>query len=198
MNRMAGAWSRVTSCLRSASAHLEAAADRTVPLAELAGVVGVSASYLQRAFTRHVGVSPKGWQAARRVEAFKAQLKSGSTVSRATFEAGYGSSRGVYEGAASALGMTPAAYARGGEGATIAWTLRETPVGLALVAATDRGICAISLGDDAAALERELQGEFPRASLARRDEDVRLGTFADAVADVFAGRGHAAALPVEL
>jgi AraC family transcriptional regulator, regulatory protein of adaptative response / methylated-DNA-[protein]-cysteine methyltransferase len=181
-----------------AVAYLEAAGDRTVALAELARAVGMSASHLQRAFTRHVGVSPRGWQQARRVEAFKAQLKAGSTVSRATFEAGYGSSRGVYEGAAAALGMTPAAYARGGEGATIAWTTRATPVGLALVAATGRGICAVSLGDDVAALETELRGEFPRATLVRQDDDAHLARLADAVADVLAGRGDATALPVEL
>jgi AraC family transcriptional regulator of adaptative response/methylated-DNA-[protein]-cysteine methyltransferase len=181
-----------------AVAHLEAAGDRAVPLAELARVAGVSASHLQRIFTRHVGVSPRAWQAARRVEAFKAQLRSGSTVSRATFEAGYGSSRGVYEGAASALGMTPAAYARGGEGATIAWTVRETPVGLALVAATARGICAVSLGDDASVLEAELAGEFPRAALVRRDDDAQVARLADAVAAVLAGEGDATALPVEL
>ena len=181
-----------------AVAHLEAAGDRTVTLAELARVVGMSASHLQRAFTRHVGVSPRAWQAARRVEAFKAQLRAGSTVSRATFEAGYGSSRGVYEGAAAALGMTPASYARGGEGTTIGWTTRETPVGLALVAATARGICAISLGDDADALAAELSREFPRAALVRQDEDPRLAALADGVAAVLAGEGDAAALPVEL
>lgn len=181
-----------------AVAYLEEAGDRSVPLAELARAVGMSASHLQRAFTRHVGVSPRGWQAARRVEAFKAQLRAGSTVSRATFEAGYGSSRGVYEGAAAALGMTPAAYARGGEGTTIAWTTRETPAGLALVAATGRGICAVSLGDEPAALEAELAREFPRAALVRRDDDAALARLADAVAEVLAGRGDAAALPVEL
>jgi AraC family transcriptional regulator of adaptative response/methylated-DNA-[protein]-cysteine methyltransferase len=182
-----------------AVAHLEAAGDRTVPLAELADVVGMSASHLQRAFTRHVGVSPRAWQAARRVEAFKAQLRAGSTVSRATFEAGYGSSRGVYDGAAAALGMTPATYARGGEGAAIAWTVRDTPLGLALVAATDRGICAISLGDDAEALDTELRGEFPRASLVRRDDDARLAGLADAVARVLSGDAtDAATIPLAL
>lgn len=186
------------SVVARALAHLESAGDRVVPLAELAREVGMSASHLQRAFTRHVGVSPRGWQAARRVDAFKAQLRAGSTVSRATFEAGYGSSRGVYEGAAAALGMTPAAYARGGEGATIAWTTRETPLGLALVAATGRGICAISLGDDRAALEAELAREFPRAALVRRGDDPALERLADAVMEVLAGRGEPAALLVAL
>lgn len=181
-----------------AIAHLEAAGDRAVPLAELARVAGMSASHLQRTFTRHVGVSPRGWQQARRVEQFKQQLRASRTVSRATFEAGYGSSRGAYEGGASALGMTPASYARGGEGTTIGWTLRDTPLGLALVAATARGVCAVSLGDDAETLASGLAREFPRAALVRQDDDARLAGLADAVARVLAGGGDPAAIPVEL
>lgn len=181
-----------------AIAHLEAAGDRVVPLAELAAAVGVSASHLQRTFTRHVGVSPRAWQQARRVEAFKQQLRAGQTVSRAQFEAGYGSSRGAYEGGARAMGMTPASYARGGDGTTIAWTVRASSLGRALVAATDRGVCAVSLGDDDESLAAALAAEFPRAALVRRDDDPRLATLADAVAQVLAGGGDPASIPVEL
>ena len=86
-------------------------------------------------------------------------------MSPAIYEAGFGSPSRVYERAASALGMSPATYGRGGRGATIRFTVAPTPLGLLLVAATDRGVCRISLGDSASALERDLRAEFPAATI---------------------------------
>lgn len=86
-------------------------------------------------------------------------------MSPAIYEAGYGSPSRVYEHAATALGMTPAAYGRGGRGATIRYVVVPSPLGQLLVAATDRGICRISLGESAAPLERDLRKEFPAATI---------------------------------
>ncbi len=152
-----------------ARAYLDAHADRLVPLAELSGVAHLSASHLQRSFKRVVGVSPKEYQAETRMRRLKSRLRAGDTVSRATYEAGFNSSRGVYERASSSLGMTPAAYRRGGAGVRISYTIAEAPVGRVLVATTDRGVCAVELGATDAAVERALRTDFPNATIARDD-----------------------------
>ena len=105
--------------VEAARSYLDANADHTVSLAELAKHSKLSASHLQRSFKRIVGVSPKQYQAAQRVDRFKSRLRAGDTVSRATYEAGFGSSSRVYESSDKTLGMTPAAFRRGGAGVEI-------------------------------------------------------------------------------
>lgn len=138
-------------------------------LAELAAAVGLSASHLQRKFAARYGLSPAEYLAQRKLGTLKSGLRSGHDVSAALYDAGYGSPSRVYEQGASKLGMTPARYRAGGAGVEIRWTLVETALGRALVAATERGICAVELGDDAAALEARLRDEFPQANLQRVD-----------------------------
>lgn len=142
-------------------AHPDAAAD----LATLGRRVGRSPHQLLRAFRRVLGVSPREYRDARRLARLKSSLKERRHVSPAIYEAGYGSSSRVYERAASALGMTPATYGRGGRGATIRFTVVPSALGLLLVAATDRGVCRISLGDAAGSLERDLRTEFSAATI---------------------------------
>jgi AraC family transcriptional regulator of adaptative response/methylated-DNA-[protein]-cysteine methyltransferase len=146
-----------------ARAHLAAHVDEPVTLADLAREVGMSPHHLQRTFKRLVGVSPKQYVAALRADRLKAHLRAGTTVSRATFEAGYGASSRAYDAAAGRLGMTPAAYRRGGRGVCIRFVTGPTALGRLLVAATDRGVCAVTLGDDDAQLERALAEEYPNA-----------------------------------
>jgi len=155
--------------IERARLYLDRHAERTVPLSELASEVGLSASHLQRSFKRVLGVSPKEYQDARRVRRFKSLLRAGDTVSRATYEAGFGSSSRVYERADAMLGMTPAAFRRGGAGVHITYTIATAPVGRVLVATTDRGVCAVELGSTDAEVERGLRADFPRASVERRD-----------------------------
>ncbi len=149
--------------------YLDANDDRAVSLAELAAHAGLSASHLQRSFKRFIGVSPKEYQDARRVSRFKSRLRSGDTVSRATYEAGFGSSSRVYERSDDLLGMTPAAYRRGGAGVEIRYSIAETSVGHVLVATTDRGVCAVELGATNADVERALRTDFPNAQIERSD-----------------------------
>ncbi|HWZ59579.1 MAG TPA: Ada metal-binding domain-containing protein, partial [Gemmatimonadaceae bacterium] len=163
----------------AARTFLEAHPHERVPLARLARAVGASPWHLQRAFTRGVGVSPKAYHDALRQAGLKAELQNGQTVSRAAVAAGYGSPGPVYARAASALGMTPGRYRRGGAGLTIRYGLSETPVGVLLVAATTRGVAAVSLGDAPRPLEQALQREFPAAQLVRDDAAVR--AYVDAV-----------------
>jgi AraC family transcriptional regulator of adaptative response/methylated-DNA-[protein]-cysteine methyltransferase len=152
-----------------ARAFLDANSERFVPLAELSARVGVSPSHLQRTFTHLVGVSPRAYQDARRVRRFKARLRAGDTVSRATYEAGFGSSSRVYERTDALLGMTPASYRRGGAGLRIAYTIDDAPTGRVLVATTDRGVCAVELGATDDDVERALSADFPKATIERSD-----------------------------
>jgi len=153
--------------------YLDANPDRAVSLSELAAHAGLSTSHLQRSFKRIVGVSPKEYQDARRVSLFKTRLRAGDTVSRATYEAGFGSSSRVYERSDELLGMTPAAYRRGGAGVEISYTITETSVGRVLVATTDRGVCAVELGANDADVERALHADFPNARIERSTDGHR-------------------------
>lgn len=155
----------------AARAYLDAHADEPVKLAVLAREVGMSPHHLQRTFKRVMGVSPRQYGAALRAERLKAGLRAGATVSRATYDAGYGASSRVYDDAAGRLGMTPAAYRRGGRGMRIRFMTAATDFGRLLVAATDRGVCAVTLGDDDDALERALAEEYPNAERVRVDAD---------------------------
>lgn len=136
---------------------------RIVTLAELAKAARVSAFHLQRSFKRLVGVSPREYQEALRAERLRQELRSGHTVSRATFSAGYGSSSRVYERAHRVLGMTPASYRRGGAGTTVAFVIDDAPAGRVLVATTERGVCAVALGANDSQLEGRLRASFPNA-----------------------------------
>ncbi|MFT4255411.1 MAG: methylated-DNA--[protein]-cysteine S-methyltransferase [Pseudoxanthomonas sp.] len=138
-------------------------------LAELAAVVGLSPAHLQRRFAARYGLSPAEYLAQKKLGALKSGLRAGNDVSAALYDAGYGSPSRVYEHGASRLGMTPARYRAGGEGIDIRWTTLHTGLGEALVAATERGICAVELGEDENALAQHLHAEFPRARIARID-----------------------------
>ncbi|KAA2283945.1 methylated-DNA--[protein]-cysteine S-methyltransferase [Arenimonas fontis] len=167
-------------------------------LAGLGRAVGLSPSHLQRRFRAQYGLSPAEYRAQRRLQAFKRELRAGSEVTRAVYEAGYGSPSRVYEDGAARLGMAPLAYRRGGEGMEIRWSLVDTALGLALVAVTERGVCAVLLGDSEGELAARLQAEFPRARLQRVDagRDEFLAPRVRAVAQALAQRR--ASVPVEL
>jgi AraC family transcriptional regulator of adaptative response/methylated-DNA-[protein]-cysteine methyltransferase len=147
--------------------YLRTHRDAPVPLATLARETSVSPFHLQRAFKRLLGVSPREFHDAERRRRLAVRLRQGDTVSRATYEAGYGSSSRVYERAADAMGMTPAAVRRGGAGLKIQFDIVASPLGRLLVAYTERGVCAVAIGDDDAALERGFRAEFHSAEIHR-------------------------------
>ncbi|WP_254776537.1 bifunctional transcriptional activator/DNA repair enzyme AdaA [Lysobacter sp. cf310] len=162
-------------------------------LTDLASAIGISASHLQRRFTARFGISPAEYLAQRKLGTLKSALREGSDVSAALYDAGYGSPSRVYEGGAARLGMTPARYRAGGAGEQIRWSLARTALGTALVATTERGVCMVELGEDAAALEAKLRAEFPQAQLERVDagRDEFLAPRLRAVADTLEGQAHA-------
>ena len=127
----------------------------------------MSPFHLQRTFRQLVGLSPKAYQDAKRIERFTASLKRGETVTSATYEAGFGSSSSLYARAHQELGMTPSAFRSGGEGVTLRYTTAPTAVGCMLVAATERGIAAVCLGDTVASLVASLRHDYPKAILRR-------------------------------
>jgi AraC family transcriptional regulator of adaptative response/methylated-DNA-[protein]-cysteine methyltransferase len=166
----AGLSARHLAQVRRACAYIDAQDGQGVTLARLAAHVELSPWHLQRLFKRAIGVSPRDYADARRSRRFRDELKGGESVAGATYGAGYGSSSRVYERAGMKLGMTPASYAKGGQGARIAFSIVDSPLGRLLVAATGKGVCFVSIGESDPALEAALGAEFPKADEIRRDD----------------------------
>lgn len=138
-------------------------------LATLAARLGGSPYHLQRNFKRLVGVSPREYADAIRLRKVKGTLRQASDITGAMLEAGYGSSSRFYERAVPKLGMAPSVYRRGGAGMTIGYAIVDTSnasLGRLLVAATPRGVCAVSMGSTDSELVRALSLEFPAAAIA--------------------------------
>ena len=157
---------RVCSVLNSSDSE-------TVRLAELASHAGVSVFHLQRTFKRVMGISPRQYLAARRFGNFKALVRKGDSVTTALYESGFNSSSRLYEYASEELGMTPATYSRGGRGVNINYTITDSSMGRLLVAMTERGVCAVRMGDADVELEKDLREEFPHAEIKRDDSALR-------------------------
>ena len=140
-------------------------------LEELAFDSGMSASHFQRTFKSAMGISPKAYAKAIRMERIRDGLTTGAASITATiYDAGFGSSSRFYEAATSALGMTPSRYRRGGDGVRIMFAVGECSLGTILVACSKKGVCAILLGADAQDLLNDLQERFPRAELIGGDQ----------------------------
>lgn len=182
-----------------AKAYIERHAERRVDLAELSAEVGMSPFHLQRTFKRLVGVSPRVYGDARRVERLKSGLKRGDTVSRATYDAGFDSGAAAYARTEAGMGMTPAEYRRGGQGVRIRYATAASPVGRVLVAATERGVCAVTLGGDDASLEVALTGEYPAAEITRASRnDTAMASWLDAVVRHLEGTTRRVEVPIDV
>ncbi len=151
--------------VRRASAYLAVHADQSVTLGHLARVAAMSPHHLQRRFKAIVGLSPREYQAAVRAGRLRSSLRDGRDVTTAIYEAGYGSPSRVYEASPTGRGMSLSSYRRGGAGMRIGYSTVPSPVGQVLVAATENGVCAVKLGDNAAALVRDLRQEYPAAQI---------------------------------
>jgi AraC family transcriptional regulator of adaptative response/methylated-DNA-[protein]-cysteine methyltransferase len=154
--------------------------------------------HLARAFKRVLGITPRQYRDARRVARLKHELKRRPHVSPAVYEAGYGSSSRVYERADAQLGMTPASYARGGAGIDIRYAIVASPLGRLLVAATPRGVCRISLGDDATPLEADLVAEFPAARVRKDRPGESLERWVSAILAYLDGSEPSLDLPLDI
>ncbi len=168
----------------------------------LAARVGWSKRHLQRRFSEAVGVSMAAYGRAMQAERARRALQQGANVTDAVFDAGYGSTRAFYEHGAPRLGMPAAEYAAAGRGHRVSWTTFSSPIGEVIVAATERGLCAVRIGDDPLALAADLAAEYSGATLVEDGEHV--GTLARQVAalagggGVGGGGGSAADLPLDI
>jgi AraC family transcriptional regulator of adaptative response/methylated-DNA-[protein]-cysteine methyltransferase len=164
----------------------------------LAGELRIPERRLRELFRQSLGVTPRAWVSARRAETLRSHLAGGRDVTSALYDAGYGSSSAAYEAANGELGMAPGHYRNGAAGVSIRWTIAPIPEGVALVAATERGLCAVRLGEASATLALELRAEFPRAALSR--DDAALADVASIVSDLASGRRRpeAETLPLDV
>lgn len=146
-----------------------AAAESAPTLATLADEAELSPAYFHRLFKATTGVTPRDYAAAHRAGRVRAELHEAGSVTEAIHAAGYGSSGRFYAESAAILGMAPARYRAGGAAETLRVAVADCSLGKVLVAATERGVAAIQLGDDAAALTEELRARFPAAELVAGD-----------------------------
>jgi AraC family transcriptional regulator of adaptative response/methylated-DNA-[protein]-cysteine methyltransferase len=144
-------------------------AEAPPPLAALAEAAGLSAHHFHRVFKAVTGLTPKAYADARRAERVREGLAQAGSVTEAIYDAGFNSSGRFYEQSGRVLGMTPSRYRKGGQGAKVRFAIAQSSLGAILVAATDQGVCAIQMGDDPAALARELQDRFDQAELVGDD-----------------------------
>ncbi len=165
-------------------------------LDELASTAGLSTYHFQRRFKEIVGVSPKKYSEAIKMERFKEGIRDGSDVVTAMYEAGYGSSSRLYEKAAENMGMTPAIYKKGGKGMNINYIVADCELGKLLVARTPRGICSVTFGHGDAKLTDDLRAEFPNADI--REDDHDLKTAVDAITKYLSGKNKRLVLPLDL
>jgi AraC family transcriptional regulator of adaptative response/methylated-DNA-[protein]-cysteine methyltransferase len=170
--------------------------DGRVPLSALAAAVGSSPSHLQRTFSDVLGVSPRELSDARRLEALRRALKEKQSVTDAVYEAGFGSPSRVYERSSRMLGMTPAQYAAGGRGANVRFVCADSAVGRVLVAATEKGICAVKLGSSDSELVSQLVAEFPHAAIAQADPTMQ--RWVDDVVAMISGRQPEDEIPIDV
>lgn len=140
-------------------------ADTPPTLNELARQAGLSPHHLHRVFKRVTGVTPKAYADANRANRVRQELRRGGSVTEAIYGAGFGSNGRFYEASDALLGMTPSAFRAGGADTAIRFAVGQCALGAILVAQSERGICAIAIGDDPEALVRELQDRFPQARL---------------------------------
>jgi len=182
--------------IRLACAYIDAHADEPLTLEALGKEVRLSPFHLQRSFKRTMGITPRQYRDARRMEQFKAGLKGGRSVTDSIYEAGFGSSSRLYERASSELGMTPVSYKKKGMGNRIQFTITKSRLGLMLLAATERGVCMVGFGDDPGGLESDLREEFGSAELVRSDR--ALSRYVTAVRDHLDGRMLKLDLPLDV
>src|SRR5437879_12600751 len=161
-NEMAGP----VALVQRAASQLAESSEEGVRLGALAGALGTTPATLRRAFLQVTGLKPRELAEALRIKRFKAMLRVGKSISDALYETGYGSSSRIYERSNAQLGMTPATYRKGGQGMKIGYTIAKSPLGRVLVAATERGVSAVYLGDAKHAMIAELREEYSRAEIA--------------------------------
>ena len=161
-----------TELVEQTCALIEAYEEGTPTLAYLGDALEMSPTHLQRVFKKATGISPREYAETHRLEIFKANLKSGQSVTSSMYDAGFGGSSRLYESSNGKLGMTPASYGKGGKGAEISYAIGNCSLGRVLVAATAHGLCRVCFGSSVKEVEQELAEEFPKAKLRRNEKNM--------------------------
>jgi AraC family transcriptional regulator of adaptative response/methylated-DNA-[protein]-cysteine methyltransferase len=193
--RDASRHARAVAIVGAARARMDAS-DSPLTLAELAASAGMSRFHFQRLFKATCGMTPKAYERAVRLQRVRGELADATRVTDAIYDAGYASSGRFYDDARRNFGMTPTQVRRGGADVAIHASVSSSSLGTMLVAATERGVCAILFGDDEAALRADLARRFPRARLVDAPAD-----FASMVSKIaaYVERPHGPlALPLDL
>src|ERR1700733_15132575 len=170
--------------------------DEPLTLERLAKEFHQSPFHLQRRFKAAVRITPKAYADSCRLKTLKRSLQAGDSVTRAMYDAGYGSSSRLYERTASQLGMTPDKYRRGAAAAVIRYLCADSPLGRMLIAATDRGICAIQFARTDGELLEGLKREFPFA--ARKRDEGKLQSWAKTLVRQLHGKKLDDSLPLDI
>ena len=170
--------------------------DEPLTLGRLAKEFHQSPFHLQRRFKAVLGITPREYADSCRLKMLKRNLQAGDSVTRAMYDAGYGSSSRLYERTASQLGMTPDKYRRGAIAATIRYTIADSPLGRMLIAATEKGICAIQFARTDSELLEGLKREFPFA--VRRPDDGELQAWVSTLLHHLRGKNLNSSLPLDI
>ncbi len=176
--------------------YIEQHLDESITLERLGRVFRQSPFHLQRRFKAALGITPRAYADSCRLRLLKRNLQAGDNVTRAMYDAGYGSSSRLYEKTAAQLGMTPDKYRRGAIAASIRYAIADSPLGRMLIAATDRGVCAIQFAGSDGELIEGLKREFPFA--VRKPDDGGLKAWVAALLSKMTGRELNAALPLDI
>jgi AraC family transcriptional regulator of adaptative response/methylated-DNA-[protein]-cysteine methyltransferase len=176
--------------------YIEQYLDEPITLERLGKAFRQSPFHLQRRFKAALGITPREYADSCRLRQLKRNLQAGDNVTRAMYDAGYGSSSRLYEKTASQLGMTPDKYRRGAIAASIRYACADSPLGRMLIAATDRGVCSIQFARSDGELIEGLKREFPFA--ARKPDDGGLQAWVAALLSKMTGRELNAALPLDI
>jgi AraC family transcriptional regulator, regulatory protein of adaptative response / methylated-DNA-[protein]-cysteine methyltransferase len=181
---------------RAICRYIEQHLDEPLTLARLGSEFHQSPFHLQRKFKAVLGITPKAYADSCRMNQLKSNLRAGHSVTRAMYDAGYSSSSRLYERTASQLGMTPDKYRRGAIAAPIRYTCADSPLGRMLIAATDKGICAIQFANSDEELEQGLRHEFPFAI--RIHDDSAMREWKENLLRQMRGQRLNAALPLDI
>ncbi len=152
-------------------------------LRRLSSEAQISPFHLLRTFKKVTGVTPREYTEAVRMDRLKLSLRAGTSVRKSTYEAGYNTSAWLYFRPEEKLGMSPLDYKRGGEGLSIGYAISDSPLGQLLVAATERGVCLVSLGESEQKLLSHLRAEFPNAKLESKTRDQNLSLSIEKLVD---------------
>ncbi|HVO64793.1 MAG TPA: bifunctional DNA-binding transcriptional regulator/O6-methylguanine-DNA methyltransferase Ada [Terriglobales bacterium] len=182
--------------VREICRYIERNIDEPITLERLASAFHQSAFHLQRTFKSVLGVTPRAYADSCRMNQLKRNLQAGHQVTRAMYDAGYSSSSRLYERTSSQLGMTPDKYRRGAIATRIRYTFAASPLGRMLVAATDKGLCAIQFGDSEDQLVQGLKHEFPFAQ--HQQDDHGLRAWREVLLARLSGQKLNSALPLDI